>query len=98
MVDLLAGTSDGVLVLSETGGWRIDSRHLQGTDVSQIARTADPPIFLVASRGAGLSRLDIRPGRGGRRGVGVLPDKIRCVAVSPADPKTISVGAEPVGI
>lgn len=98
MVDLLAGTSDGVLVLSENGGWRIDARHLQGSDVSQIARTADPQIFLVASRGAGLSRLDIRTGKAGRLGVGVLPDKIRCAAVSPGDPNTIFVGAEPVGI
>ena len=98
MVDLLAGTSDGVLVLSENGGWRIDARHLQGSDVSQIARTANPQIFLVASRGAGLVRLDIKAGRAERLGVGVLPDRIRCAAVSPGDPNTIFVGAEPVGI
>lgn len=98
MVDLLVGTSDGVLALSENGDWRVAARYLDKNEISQIARTRDPQIFFVASRGGGLARLDVKSGTAERLGADMLPNKIRCVAVSPADANTIFVGAEPVGV
>lgn len=98
MADLLVGTSDGLFAVSENGGWKVNARYLEGSDISQIARAGDPQTFLVASRGGGLARLDMKSGKAEKLGAGVLPDRIRCVAVSPADANTIFVGTEPVGM
>lgn len=97
MTDILVGTSDGVFALAENGGWRVDARYLEGREISQIARAGDGR-FLIAARGGGLTRLDLASGKTEPLGAGVLPDKLRCVAASPADPNTIFVGSEPVGL
>jgi photosystem II stability/assembly factor-like uncharacterized protein len=98
MSDLLVGTSNGLLAVSENGGWRVKGHYLQGQDIAQVARTADPQTFLVASHGGGLTRLNVESGAVEPVGAGVLPEGIRCVAVAPSDPNTIFIGTEPVGI
>ncbi len=98
MSNLLVGTSDGLLAVAENGQWQVAGHYLKGHDITQVARTGDPQTFLVASRGGGLMRLNVKSGAVEQLGVGVLPERIRCVAVAPSDHNTIFVGTEPVGI
>jgi hypothetical protein len=98
MADLLVGTSDGLFAVGEDADWRVTGRYLEGRDIAQIARAGDAQVFLVASRGGGLVRLDEKTGAVEQLGAGVLPERIRCVAVAPSDRNTIFVGTEPVGV
>jgi hypothetical protein len=103
MVDLLVGTSEGLFAVAENGSWRVNARYLEGRDIAQVARAGHEQAgearrFFVASRGGGLARLDLESGALEQLGEGVLPERIRCVAVAPSDPRTIFVGTEPVGM
>jgi hypothetical protein len=98
MGDVLVGTSNGLFAVGENGSWRVKARYLEGRDIAQVARAGDAGRFLVAARGGGLTRLDLKSGTGDPLGAGVLPERVRCVAVAPSDPNTIFVGTEPVGI
>ena len=98
MVDLLVGTGEGLYALAEGGGWSVEGHYLEDIEISQIARDKAGGGVLVATRGGGLLRLDPRTGASHRLGEDALPEKVRCVAVSPADGDSIYVGTEPVGI
>jgi hypothetical protein len=98
MTDLLVGTDQGLLALNENGGaWDIAAKHLDGLEINGVAREKSGTV-LVATRSKGLHRLDLNSGKTERLGEGVLPDKTRCVTVSPHDPQKIFVGTEPAGI
>lgn len=98
MVDLLVGTSDGLFALAENGIWSVNTHYLKGHDITQIARAGDAQTFLISLRGGGLARLNAETGALEKLGSGVLPERIRCVAVAPTECNTIFVGTEPVGM
>lgn len=98
MTDLLVGTDRGLLVLKENGGaWDIAAKYLDGLEINGVAREKSGTV-LVATRTKGLHRLNVASGQVARLGADVLPDKTRCVAVSPQDTRKIFVGSEPAGI
>jgi hypothetical protein len=96
--NLLVGTSEGLFALVEDGEWSVAAQYLKDIEISQIDRDGLSGNILIATRGNGLTRLDPESGILTRLGEGQIPDKVRCVTVSPTDADRIYIGTEPIGV
>lgn len=96
--EVVLGTADGVIALDRRNGtWQSSATYLEGKAFNTVVRQG-ADVVLAASVGNGLWRIDLRTGDVRRLGAGVLPDKLRAIAVSPHDANKVYVGSEPVAI
>ena len=96
MASLVVGTASGVAVLDEErdGTWKVGARLLTGAEVTNLL--AEPSgTVLASSRDAGLVRIDVARATATPLGAGTLPQAVRSIAISPADPDVIYAGTNP---
>lgn len=100
MEAIFIGTLDGVFkVARPNGGWKIQARGLAGAEVNCLGiRTDLRQIVYAGVRGGGLYRSSDGGEQWSRLGEGVLPDKIRALALDPLNPQVIYVGTEPASL
>ncbi|HEV8022853.1 MAG TPA: hypothetical protein VGP41_16375 [Candidatus Lustribacter sp.] len=99
MASLVVGTADGVVILDEDGSgtWNVAARLLPGAEVNNLVAEASGTV-LASSRESGLVRIDVERATATPLGAGTLPQAVRSIAISPADPAVIYAGTEPAAL